>query len=118
VEQLSLERVLKTLAGFGLTRTEAEVYVYLAREGSQITETTAESLSLNERAVSRILDSLLEKGIVSRTSEKSAIFSALPFEKAIDLLVKLHLEETRILEQNRDEIVSQWNSCVKKEQAK
>ncbi len=115
---MSLERVLKTLAGFGLTRTEAEVYVYLAREGPQKAKTAAKSLSLNERLIFRILDSLQEKEIVNKISEDEVIFSALPFDKAIDLLVKMHLEETKTIAQNRTEILSHWKSLIKRDFAR
>ena len=33
--KLSLERVIKALIGLGLSRVEAEVYVYLAKKGPQ-----------------------------------------------------------------------------------
>jgi len=117
-KQLSLERVLRALAGFGLSQKETEVYIYLAREGPQKAETTAKSLSLNERSISLILENLLEKEIINKISEKGDLFSALPFDKVIDLLVKLHLEETEILEQNRNKILSHWKSLVKRDFAR
>jgi sugar-specific transcriptional regulator TrmB len=107
--------VVKTLAGLGLTQTEAEVYVYLAKEGSQEAGKAAKSLGFNNRLISRVLDSLLEKEIVNKISEHEAIFSALPLDKAIDLLVKLNKEQTRILELNRVEIISEWKSLIKKD---
>ena len=110
---MSFERILKSLASFYLSQAEAEVYVYFAIEGPQNAGTAAKSLNFNEQLISEILNSLLEKEMVN--SEKDACFSALPFEKAIDLLVKLHMEETRILEQSRDEIVSQWKALIKKD---
>jgi len=39
----------------------------------------------------------------------------LPLDKAIDLLVKLNKEQTRILELNRVEIISEWKSLIKKD---
>jgi HTH-type transcriptional regulator, sugar sensing transcriptional regulator len=107
--------VFKTLAGFGLTPTEAKVYVYLAMEGPQNAKTAAKSLSLSPRLILRILDSLQEKEIVNKISEKEVIFSAMPFDMVIDLLVKMHLEETNIIEQKRDEILSHWKSLIKRD---
>lgn len=115
---MSLQRVLRTLTSFGLTTKEAEVYVHLAREGPQKPEDAARSLKLDESIVTLALHRLEGKEIVNRICGKSNVYSALPFEKAIEILVKWHLEETRILEQNRDEILMQWKSLMKKDYAK
>jgi predicted transcriptional regulator len=45
-KRLSLERVLKTLEGFGLSRTDAEVYVYLAKKGSKKGRELANALQI------------------------------------------------------------------------
>ena len=94
------------------------MYVQFAREGPQKPADAAKSLSLKEHTITRILENLEEKEIVKKIREKDPVFSALPLEKAIDLLVKWHLEETRSLEQNRREILLQWKALIKKNYAK
>ncbi len=114
---MSHERVLKALVGLGLSEMEAEVYVFLAKQGPQKATSIAAVLKTVEQQLSRSLKSLREKGIVNATPEHPSQFSAIPFEKALDLLVKAHLEEAQSIEQNREEILSQWHSLTKRDSA-
>jgi len=83
---LSLERVIKALIGFGLTRVDAEVYVYLAKKGPQKAVDLAKALNINKQKIYASLKNLQTKGLVSKDR---TIFSALPFEEALDLLIKM-----------------------------
>jgi sugar-specific transcriptional regulator TrmB len=114
---MSHERVLKALVGLGLSEMEAEVYVFLAKTGPQKATSIAAALKMYEQQLSRSLKSLREKGIVNATLEHPSQFSAIPFDKALDLLVKAHLEETQSIEQNKEEILSQWHSMIKRDSA-
>ena len=42
-----------------------------------------------------------------------ALFAAVPFEKAIDLLVKAKLEEAQSTKQNTDKALSDWQAMLK-----
>ena len=85
--------------------------------GPQEAEIVTRTLNLRDYVISRCLKSLLRKEIVNQITENEVIFSALPFERTTNTLVKLHLE-TRSIEQNRNDFLSQWNSLVKKDTAK
>ena len=110
--KLSHERVLKSLVGLGLSETDAEVYVYLATNGPQERQTLAEALKIQEQQLVLSLKNLRDKNIVNATVKRPAEFSAVPFGKALDLLVKAHLREARNIEQDKDEILSQWRSMI------
>jgi sugar-specific transcriptional regulator TrmB len=109
---MSHERVLKALVGLGLSEVEAEVYVFLAKTGPQKARNIADALKMYEQQLNRSLESLQDKGIVIATSEHSSQFSAIPFDRALDLLIKAHLEEARDIEHNKREILSQWRSMI------
>jgi sugar-specific transcriptional regulator TrmB len=109
---VSLERVLKALTKLGLSQKETEVYVYLATKGPQKAKNIAETLKLNKQQLCSTLKSLQNKRIVNVTHEYSAQFSALPFEKTLDLLAEAKKKETQHIEENKKEILSHWRSMI------
>jgi sugar-specific transcriptional regulator TrmB len=66
------------------------------------------------RKVYRSLKNLRSKEIVNTTLKRPAQFSAVPFDKALNLLIQARLKEARYVEQNREEILSRWNSMMTK----
>jgi sugar-specific transcriptional regulator TrmB len=114
---LSQERVLKALISVGLSQTDAQVYVFLATKGSQKARNIATALKMYRRKIYRSLKSLQNKEIVNATLERPAQFSAIPFDKLLNLLIKAHLKEAQYIEQNKEEILSHWNSMITKESA-
>jgi sugar-specific transcriptional regulator TrmB len=83
---LSLEIIVEALIGLGLSRFDAEVYVFLAKRGSQTAAELADSLNTDRQKIYLSLKNLSNKGLVTKNR---VIFSALPFEEALDLLIKL-----------------------------
>ena len=110
--RLSHERVLKALVDLGLSEMEAEVYIFLATKGPQKARNIAAALKFYEHQLDGSLKNLGEKGIISATVEQPAKFSAIPFGKLLDMLIKAHLKEAQDIEQNREEILSDWHSMI------
>jgi sugar-specific transcriptional regulator TrmB len=110
--KVSLERVLKALTKLGLSQREAEVYIYLATKGPQKAGNIAETLKLSEQYLCSTLKSLQNKRIINVTLEYSTQFSALPFEKALGLLAEAQRKEAQRIEENKEEILSDWRSMT------
>ena len=110
---MSLERMIKTLTTLGLSQTDAQVYIHLAIKGPQDVGNIAEALKLEEKLLFQSLKNLQNKGVVDSTLERSALFSALPFDKALELLMKEHMKETQNIERNKDEILSLWQKMIR-----
>ena len=110
---LSLKRVLETLAGFGLKPSDAQVYVFLAKKGPHTRKDLSNALEIPEEQLCECLRDLESKEIISASSKNLLLFSALPFEKVVDLLVKTKLEEARQTQQDKDEALSDWQSLMK-----
>ena len=106
------QRVLTALERLGLSQTDAQVYIHLAIKGPQDVGNIAEALKLEEKLLFQSLKNLQNKGVVDSTLEQSALFSALPFNKTLELLVNVHLKETQNIEQKKDEILSIWQKMV------
>jgi len=96
----------------GLSEIEAEVYVFLAAAGAQNGLSIAEALKLKRQQLYRSVKSLQGKGLLNVTVKRASRFSAVPFEKALDLLVKARLEKAQRIEQKKEEILTQWHTTI------
>jgi sugar-specific transcriptional regulator TrmB len=110
---LSHERIVDTLVRLGLSCEDARVYIYLATEGPQKTEALAEALKMRKQQLSSSLSSLQRRGIVDSTLEHLVLFSAVPLETVLELLVRIHSEETQNLQQNKNEILARWRTMIR-----
>jgi len=112
---MSLERVLRILENFGLARTDAKVYVYLAKKGPKRETDLSSAFKLTEQQLCSSLKNLQSKGIVTATVEKSALFSAVAFERVLDLLVKVNIEQAQAIKETKEEILDSWRSMSERE---
>ena len=108
VNRISQKRVVKSVVSLGLTESEAEVYVYLAKQGSQTAREIAEALKTHRQLVYRSLRRLKNRDIVNATAQHPSVYCAIPFDKALELLIKAHLKESLSIEQQKEEIIDQW----------
>jgi sugar-specific transcriptional regulator TrmB len=102
--------VIETLIGFGFKPIDAQVYIYLAKKGPKRGKALVNSLKITKQQLYPSLKKLQEKGIVNSTHERPAIFSAVSVEKVLDALIKIKIEETQRMIQNKEDLVSSWRS--------
>ena len=102
---MSLERVIKALVSLGLSRLDAEVYVYLAKKGPQEVMDLAKALNYVNKKINASLTNLRTKGLVSKDG---TIFSALPFEEALELLIRMEKEQAQELHESKEELLASW----------
>jgi sugar-specific transcriptional regulator TrmB len=107
--------MLKPLMDLGLTETEALLYLYLTKEGPKNAREVSEALKLYRQKLYRSLEKMQGKGIVKASQEYPARFSAVPFEKVVDLVIKVNIEQAKYVMQNREELLSGWRSIIRKE---
>ena len=111
---MSLERVVRTLEGFGLKRVDAEVYVYLAKRGPQKGIDIADPLKIRKQQLYPILKTLQSKGVVTASPEHPALFSAVAFETALHLLVEANMEQAKAMKETKEELLSSWKAVIKR----
>ena len=104
---MSLERVIKALIGLGLTTFDAEIYVYLAKKGPNKAITLAGSLNYNKPKIHASLKHLQTRGLVTKVN---IIFSALPFEEALELLIKTKKEQAQALQESKEALLVTWET--------
>ena len=105
-----LSTIEETLARFGLLKNEIKVYLYLARAGEKKAGEIAEAIALHRTETYRILRDLEKKGILFSVFEKPLKFTAVPLDKAIDLLVDAQKMKIRLLEKEKENLVEMWMS--------
>jgi sugar-specific transcriptional regulator TrmB len=113
-EKLSLERVFKILEGFGFSRAGAIVYIYLAKAGPQRYRDLMRGLRMPKDQLYSELKRLHQKGVVTRSSEHPALFSALAFEELLNLFIKANVEQARALKEAKEDLQASWRSVTEK----
>jgi sugar-specific transcriptional regulator TrmB len=86
------------------------VYLYLARAGEKKASEIAEAISLHRTETYRILRDLEKKGIVFSVFAKPLKFTAVPLDKAIDMLVEAQKMKIKLLEKEKQNLVELWLS--------
>jgi sugar-specific transcriptional regulator TrmB len=102
---MSLERVIKALISLGLSRLEAEVYVYTTKKGQQTVEDLNKSLNYSKNQINTTLKNLTIKRLVTKSD---TVFSGLPFEEALELLIEKKKEQAKSIEDNKKELLVSW----------
>ncbi len=85
---MSLERVLAFLEDYGLTKMDANLYVYIAQKGAKTSDELALAIGAESKEdLSRRLLTLEEKGLIIADSEQRTYYTALPFEELLDQMI-------------------------------
>jgi sugar-specific transcriptional regulator TrmB len=105
-----LTTIEETLSRFGLLKNEIKVYLHLARVGEKKAGEIAEAISLHRTETYRILRDLEKKGILFSIFEKPLKFTAVPLDKAIDILVDAQKMKIKLLEKEKQNLVELWLS--------
>jgi len=105
-----MSTIEETLSKFGLLKNEIKVYLHLARSGEMKAGDLAQAISLHRTETYRILRDLEKRGVVYSIFEKPLKFTAVPLDKAIDLLVDAQKIKIKLLEQEKTSLVEIWQS--------
>ena len=115
VNKLSKEWMQKTLINLGFTETDANIYIHLIEEGPRKSSEIAKALKLHKRRIYRTLKKLQSKGMIGTSHECPANFSAVPFDKVLDLFIKANVEEAKRFIQNKEDLISSWRTIIRKD---
>lgn len=108
--ETSLERIFKALVDLGLSQTDSHVYVYLATKGSKKANQICDTLKLNKQVIYSSLKKLRNKQVITVSNKRPSIFSAIPFEEVLDILIKNKFEQSQEILENKKELVNIWKS--------
>ncbi len=105
---MSIERLIGVLASLGLTKREAQVYVYLSKRGPCEEKNLEDALKLTKHKLSQILKRLSTLEMVNASSEYSIKYCATPLERVLDMLLKEKRQQAKVLQINREELILNW----------
>jgi sugar-specific transcriptional regulator TrmB len=98
---------------FGMVRNEIKVYLHLAEVNSAKAKDICDAVKIHRTETYRLLHHLEKKGLVYTLLEKPVKFSAIPIDKAIDLLVATQRTRMQTLQNKKEELVKLWLSMPK-----
>jgi sugar-specific transcriptional regulator TrmB len=107
---MSQEQVLKTLMALGLTRLDSEVYIFLSKKGPLKGIEITSGLKAQKQPLYRSLKNLQSKGIVTSTLEHPSRFTAVSFDKVVDMFIKTKMAEAQSMQENKSEILAHWQA--------
>ena len=106
--------MIKALVDLGLPRVDAEVYIYIAKNGPLTSRKIAQKLKLKKNQLEYSLRNLQDKDIVRAKSKVVLEFVAVPFEEALNLLIEINKEQTEILNKLGRELLANGKKSIKK----
>ena len=86
------------------------MYIYLAKKGPKKGSDIIKTLQMPKQQLYPILKKLQKKGILTSTFEKPARFCAISFDRVIDLFTKTKMEEIKRIQNNKNQLISEWTS--------
>ncbi|MBO3832860.1 MAG: hypothetical protein FGF51_05680 [Candidatus Brockarchaeota archaeon] len=104
------EKLQEELAEYGLTDNEAKVFIHLLKLGPMKASEIGLSLGISRTEVYNILTSLQNKGIIEASLDRPAKFSAIGFEKALDILIEAERRRIITMEKSKEELMEIWKT--------
>ena len=105
VKKLSLERVFKALTSLGLSESDARVYMFLALKGPKKPDKIVDKLKISNKQIIQSLKNLQNKGIIIAELKNQNGFSALPFEEALEALIKTKKKQTKKIQETKETLL-------------
>ena len=104
--------MLKTLENIGLTKLDAQIYVFLGKRGPHKAKDIATYVKVPKQTLYRAIKDLQSKGVVTATLEHPSKFSAVSLEKVLDLFVKAKTEEVHRIQYGKENLLSDWETIA------
>ena len=96
----------------GLSEFDAQVYVFLALNGPQTAKQVAAMMKKTRQQIYESLRRLEKTNVVISSREISVVFSAVCFEKVLDLLSIKKEGQARDLENVRVDLLESWQKII------
>ena len=109
------KRIIKALRGLGLSLVDAQIYIFLANSGPNTEKEIVENLQILEDKIYHSLNRLQDIEIVKISRKHPLKYSAVPFEEVLELFIEVKKEQTKNMQENKEELLSNWRSLIRKE---
>jgi hypothetical protein len=105
--------MFRILLDAGLSKNDVAIFVFLTEEGAMEKKRIVQGLKGNEFDIYSGLDHLLDLGIILKSPNQPSTLYALSFDEALGHLLEMKKEQAKILQDNKDSLVSTWRAITK-----
>ena len=106
--KLTLEKIQNELINFGLTKSQARVFIYLGKYGSKAASGIAKALQLPRTETYHLVNSLQNMGLVVAELSHPTQYTAMEMNHAISTLVKQEQERIDSLANKEESLSEMW----------
>ncbi len=106
--KLTLEKIKNELINFGLTKSQAKVFIYLGKYGSKTASDIAKALQLPRTETYHLVNSLQNIGLVLAELAHPTKYSAMDMKEAVGTLIKQEQERIDTLANKEESISAMW----------
>jgi sugar-specific transcriptional regulator TrmB len=106
--KLTLEKIKNELIGFGLTKSQAKVFIYLGKYGSKTASEIAKALQLPRTETYHLVNSLQNLGLVVAELCHPTKYTAMDMREAVSTLVKQEQDRIDILANKEESLSAMW----------
>ena len=108
VDREQYEQIRESLTTFGLTPNQVKVFFYLGKIGSKTASDIAKAVDIPRSETYHLLTALQNKGIVLSSFHHPIKFSAVPIQKAIEILINAETERLNSLKKTGPKLEKVW----------
>ncbi len=106
--KITLDKIRTELINFGLTKSQAKVFIYLGKYGSKTASEIAKALQLPRTETYHLVNSLQNIGLVLAELAHPTKYSAMDMKEAVNTLVKQEQERIDTLANKEESISAMW----------
>ena len=106
--KLTLEKIKNELINFGLTKSQAKVFIYLGKYGSKTASEIAKALQLPRTETYHLVNSLQNMGLVVAELSHPTKYTAMDMREAVATLVKQEQERIDTLATKEESLSEMW----------
>ena len=106
--KLVLEKIKNELINFGLTKSQAKVFIYLGKYGSKTASEIAKALQLPRTETYHLVNSLQNMGLVVAELSHPTKYSAMDMREAVATLVKQEQDRIDVLADKEESLSEMW----------
>ena len=108
VDKTNFEQIRDALVLFGLTPNQSKVFFYLGKIGAKTASEISKAVEVPRSETYHLLTALQNKGIVEASFQHPIQFTALPINKAVDVLINTETERLNKLRKSGPELEDMW----------
>ncbi len=106
--KLTLEKIRNELINFGLTKSQAKVFIYLGKYGSKTASEIAKALQLPRTETYHLVNSLQNMGLVVAELSHPTKYNAMDMREAVSTLIRQEQERIDVLADKEESLSEMW----------